>query len=70
MLQLQDIEITYPGLAAPVLNTYLSVEGTRLQYLSGKSFIAGQHEIWPIPQRQIDISIKNGKSVLTQNPGY
>jgi hypothetical protein len=58
------------GIAGPVMNTYLNVEGTRLQYLRGKSFIVGQHEVWPIPQRQIDISVKDGKSVLTQNPGY
>ncbi|NDD15546.1 MAG: RagB/SusD family nutrient uptake outer membrane protein, partial [Chitinophagia bacterium] len=24
----------------------------------------------PIPQTQIDKSVKDGKSVLTQNPGY
>ena len=58
------------GIAGPVMNTYLNVEGTRLQYLKGKSFIVNQHEIWPIPQRQIDISMKDGKSVLTQNSGY
>ncbi|MFD2245372.1 RagB/SusD family nutrient uptake outer membrane protein [Pontibacter ruber] len=32
----------------------------------GKNFIAGKHEVFPIPQRQIDLSA--GK--LTQNPGY
>jgi hypothetical protein len=58
------------GIAGPVLNNYLSVEGTQLEYLKGKTFSVQQHEVWPIPQRQIDISIKDGKSVLSQNPGY
>ena len=33
---------------------------------AGKNFIAGKHELLPIPQTQIDIS----KGVLTQNFGY
>jgi tetratricopeptide (TPR) repeat protein len=33
---------------------------------AGKPFVAGKHELWPIPQNDIDLS--NG--VLTQNPGY
>jgi hypothetical protein len=32
----------------------------------GKNFVAGKHELFPIPQRQIELS--GGK--LTQNPGY
>jgi hypothetical protein len=32
----------------------------------GKNFVAGKHELFPIPQRQIEFS--GGK--LTQNPGY
>jgi starch-binding outer membrane protein, SusD/RagB family len=32
----------------------------------GKSFVDGKHELFPIPQRQIDLS--GGR--LTQNPGY
>ncbi len=63
-------ELVRWGIAGPVMNNYLAVEGSRLAYLKGKAFIVGQHEIWPIPQRQIDISVKDGKSVLTQNPGY
>ncbi len=63
-------ELVRWGIAGPVMNNYLVVEGTRLAYNKGKVFNVGQHEIWPIPQRQIDISVKEGKSVLTQNPGY
>jgi hypothetical protein len=33
---------------------------------AGKNFVAGKHELMPIPQTQIDVS----GGVLTQNPGY
>ncbi|MBK5209341.1 MAG: RagB/SusD family nutrient uptake outer membrane protein [Flavobacteriaceae bacterium] len=32
----------------------------------GKNFVDGKHELFPIPQAQIDLS----KGLLTQNPGY
>jgi hypothetical protein len=32
----------------------------------GKNFIKGKHELFPIPQTEIDLS--EGK--MTQNPGY
>jgi hypothetical protein len=32
----------------------------------GKNYIDGVHDLYPIPQRQIDLS--GGK--MTQNPGY
>ena len=38
---------------------------TVLQSL-GKPFVIGKHELFPIPQQQIDLS--NG--ILTQNPGW
>lgn len=63
-------ELVRWGIAGPVMNNYLTVEATRLPYLRDKAFTVGQHEIWPIPQRQIDISVHEGKSVLTQNSGY
>jgi hypothetical protein len=59
------------GIAAEIMNNYLSVEGTRMVHLSGKTFVAGKHEIWPIPQAQRDLSVdETGQSVLTQNEGY
>ncbi|MGV8139301.1 MAG: RagB/SusD family nutrient uptake outer membrane protein [Mangrovibacterium sp.] len=59
------------GIAATAMNNYLKVEGTRMSHLSGKTFVAGKHEIWPIPQSQRDLSVDaSGKSVLTQNTGY
>ncbi|HTE25683.1 RagB/SusD family nutrient uptake outer membrane protein [Flavitalea sp.] len=58
------------GIIGPVLNKYLSVDGKILPSLANKVFLVGQHEVRPIPQTQIDLSKKDGKSVLTQNPGY
>jgi hypothetical protein len=36
----------------------------------GASWTPGKNEFLPIPQTEIDLSVKAGKSVLTQNPGY
>lgn len=59
------------GIAAEVINKYLEVEGTRMVHLSGKTFVAGKHELWPVPQTQIDLSVdESGKKVLTQTTGY
>ncbi|MEO5999431.1 MAG: RagB/SusD family nutrient uptake outer membrane protein [Chitinophagaceae bacterium] len=38
-------------------------------YLKG-NFEKGKHELYPIPLDQIELSVKDGASVLTQNPGY
>lgn len=59
------------------VNIYLKREGNRLKplspgnlYLQGE-YIKGKHELWPIPQVEIDRSVlSNGTSVLKQNPGY
>lgn len=59
------------GIAAEVMNQYLSVEGNYMGYLNGQNFQAGQHEVLPIPQNQIDLSLdENRQPVLIQNPGY
>lgn len=58
------------GIAGPVLNKYLSVDGKIMPSLANKTFLVGQHEVRPIPQAQIDLSKKDGKPVLVQNPGY
>ena len=59
------------GIAGPALNAYLTVEGTIMSSLTGKSFVVGQHEIAPIPLAEIDLSIDpTGRKVLIQNPGY
>ncbi len=56
------------------MNWFLDREGSRISnplnnYLNGE-FIKNKHEILPIPQQEIDLSVKGEQSVLTQNPGY
>ena len=58
------------GIAAQVLNNYMSIESNKMGFYTGRTFVAGQNEIWPIPQIQIDISLKGGMPILIQNPGY
>ncbi|SKB33946.1 Starch-binding associating with outer membrane [Parapedobacter luteus] len=58
------------GVAGPVLNNFMQVESTRMSYYQGRHFTVGQNEIWPVPQREIDLSVKDGVPVLVQNPGY
>jgi starch-binding outer membrane protein, SusD/RagB family len=41
-------------------------QGRGAQVFGPKGFVAGKHELMPIPQNEIDISA----GVLTQNPGY
>ena len=58
------------GIADQVLNAYFAFEGAITPDVRGGKFTKGKNEIYPIPQRQIDLSTKNGSSPLTQNPGY
>ncbi len=58
------------GIAADKINNFFQVDGSIMPPLVGKTFTKGKNEIWPIPQHEIDLSQVNGKSVLTQNPGY
>jgi hypothetical protein len=56
------------GTAQTVLNAFLDYEKAKLPVAySGGKFTAGRDEYVPIPQTQIDYQ---GKSILTQNPGY
>jgi hypothetical protein len=58
------------GIAAPVLNAYISYEKAQVtgaSPLAEAVFTPGKSEYLPIPQREIDIV---GKDVLKQNPGY
>ncbi|MCX6218184.1 RagB/SusD family nutrient uptake outer membrane protein [Spirosoma sp.] len=55
------------GIAAPVLNAYLSYESQKLPLgYSGAKFTAGKDEYFPIPQVQMDLQ----KGIFKQNPGY
>lgn len=60
------------GYMADVLNAYISHENNSFDYLilKGAKFIKGKNEIYPIPQAQIDLSMKDGEATLKQNPNY
>ena len=64
-------DLTRWGTGVTELNTY-AVQEAALGYtqIKGSTYKAGKSEYLPIPQTQIDKSVKDGKSVLTQNPGY
>ena len=64
-------DLTRWGQGATELNKY-AVEEAKLGYstMQGASYKTGKSEYLPLPQSQIDKSVKDGKSVLTQNPGY
>ena len=57
------------GIAQTELNRYFSYEKTITSDIANGNF-APKNVRFPIPQRQIDLSVKNGASVLTQNTGY
>ncbi|MCH5600865.1 RagB/SusD family nutrient uptake outer membrane protein [Niabella ginsengisoli] len=54
------------GIAAQVLNDYLSVEKVRRPFLSTAVFTAGRDEYFPIPQSEITFT----KGLYKQNPKY
>jgi hypothetical protein len=62
------------GYMADVLNDYIqherNVPGLISNILNGAEFVKGKNEVYPIPQRQIDLSVHEGQPTLVQNPGY
>lgn len=58
------------GIADQALNTFLQFESKLTTDINGGHFTKGRNEYFPIPQVQRDLSVKNGTSVLKQNPGY
>lgn len=58
------------GTANAALTTYFSYESQITTDLAGAKFVANRNEHYPIPQRQIDLSFKNGAKTLEQNEGY
>ena len=59
------------GIADQVLDDYYSFETNNLvQDVRGGDFTPNKNEVYPIPQRQIDLSTKDGQPTLQQNPGY
>jgi hypothetical protein len=75
---LQRYDLQQPGYMGDVLDhyaahevqTYINETGQPYLILNGAKFTKGKNEIFPIPQREIDLSVVNGKSVLKQNPFY
>ncbi len=55
------------GIAADVLNDYLTHENQFIPQFVGATFTPNQDEFLPIPQNEIDLL---GTDVLVQNPGY
>ncbi len=58
------------GIAQQTLNAYFNYEGKITGDISNAQFLKGKNEHFPIPQRQIDLTMVNGKPTLKQNPGY
>ncbi|RBL92845.1 RagB/SusD family nutrient uptake outer membrane protein [Chitinophaga flava] len=58
------------GIADQVLNAYFAFEGQITQDVQGGHFTKGKNEYFPIPQRQIDLTLKDGKPVLKQNDNF
>jgi hypothetical protein len=58
------------GTAAPVLNSYISVEKERMPRLGNAVPFTDRHQWYPIPPVQIDLSKVDGVPMLTQNPGW
>lgn len=59
------------GIAEPTLNAYFAYQGTVTSDVRGGRFVSGRSEYYPIPLRQIDLSVNSeGVPLLQQNPGY
>lgn len=58
------------GIADVALNAFFTYESPITTDITGGHFTKGRNEYYPIPQGQIDLMIKSGKTVLVQNPGY
>jgi hypothetical protein len=63
------------GIAETMLNAYLNgmaggAEKTRRAQLASSETFVARHNLFPIPDLQIQLSTVNGKSALTQNTGW
>jgi hypothetical protein len=58
------------GIADTELNAYVAYQSTITNDVKNGKFLKGKNEYYPIPQREIDLSVKGGSPVLKQNPGY
>jgi len=58
------------NIAAEEKNAYFEEEKTKRDYLKAGYFEKGKNEVYPIPQKAIDRSSKDGVPTLIQNPLY
>ncbi|MCF6406558.1 RagB/SusD family nutrient uptake outer membrane protein [Chitinophaga filiformis] len=58
------------GTASAELTRFFAYESKITTDVTGGKFVVGRNENYPIPQRQIDLSFKNGAKTLEQNAGY
>jgi len=64
------------GIAATTLNGYVSTgvgggaEKNRLQQFTSAEVFVAKHNLYPIPDQQIQLSKASGKTNLTQNTGW
>lgn len=58
------------GVAKAEKDAYFAKEKTKRSYLTNGNFVAGKSEVFPIPQRAITYSSKDGQPTIKQNPGY
>jgi hypothetical protein len=58
------------GIAEATLNTYLTAEKSRRQYLAAAETFSARHRWYPIPAIQIELSRTNGEDRLKQNTGW
>ncbi|NSL88763.1 RagB/SusD family nutrient uptake outer membrane protein [Chitinophaga solisilvae] len=63
-------DISRWGIADQVLNAYYQYESAITGDLGGAHFTKNKNEYFPIPQRQIDLTMIDGKRTLIQNKGY
>jgi len=58
------------GEMVDVMNAYFAVEGTKRDFINGAETVEAKHNMWPLPNVQIELSQIDGSPQLTQNPGY
>jgi hypothetical protein len=58
------------GTAPAEMTRFFAYESKITTDLNGGKFVVGRNEHYPIPQRQIDLSFKDGAKTLEQNDGY
>jgi len=58
------------GIAAKELAAYFAYQGSLTSDVKRGAFTTGKNEYYPIPQRQIDLSLSGSTKTLKQNPGY